>query len=99
MALPLLTEAMDGFISLYGVNDARSLRCMFSVASAQSNSGDCERGQALCVKVLRARRRLFGDKHPDTLIAAGMMPGCAARVQCLETIILDSDDYTSQQYY
>ncbi|ETI21604.1 hypothetical protein G647_07951 [Cladophialophora carrionii CBS 160.54] len=62
-------RAVNGLLKRIGPDDPRTLNAMFNLGRTYLHIGDLEKAHKLLSTVLLKRKRLFGQNHPDTLMA------------------------------
>ena len=67
LAMPMLEEALNGFIGLKGPVDKMTLMCFHTLGAAHMRMGDFDKSIELSQRALRGREKLFGKSHQDTL--------------------------------
>ena len=69
-------RAMNGLLKRLGPEDPQTLNAMFNLARTYMHLGELEKCHRLLVSVLSKRKKLFGLKHPDTLMVRNELGMC-----------------------
>ena len=69
-------RAMDGLLKRLGPEDPQTLNAMFNLARTYMHLGELHKCHRLLVSVLAKRKKLFGSKHPDTLMVRNELGMC-----------------------
>ncbi|EXJ70654.1 uncharacterized protein A1O5_05644 [Cladophialophora psammophila CBS 110553] len=69
-------RAVNGLVRRIGPDDPRTLNAMFNLGRTYLHAGDLGKAHKLLLSVLLKRKKLFGQNHPDTLMARNELGMC-----------------------